>query len=306
MSSGQQALFGGSESAPAKTISPLLEMGAYEALWSEPGASFRRIAERLRSRPDALLSDFVPHPRAMDTARRAVDILRQREVRIFGVQIHRAGEYPRKLRDAQNPLELLYYQGWWGLVERRSVAVVGTRKPSSEGKLRTRKLVCQLVEDGWTIVSGLAAGIDTEAHRTALAAQGQTIAVIGTPLSETYPKDNRDLQAELAENHLVLSQIPILRYYQQSWKLNRHFFPERNITMSALTEATIIVEAGNTSGTLIQARAALQQKRKLFILDSCFQNPELTWPARFEQLGAIRVMGFDEIRSVLGIAQQDR
>jgi DNA processing protein len=118
--------------------------------------------------------------------------------------------------------------------------------------------------------------------------------------------EHRELQAELAENYLVISQVPIFRYYQQNWKVNRLFFPERNITMSALTEATIIVEAGNTSGTLTQARAALQQGRKLFILESCFQNPELTWPARFEERGAIRIRDFAEIRSVLGIAHRDR
>jgi DNA processing protein len=301
----QQALFGSSATAPAKAISPLLEMGAYEVLWSDPAASFRRIAEKFREQTDALPSDLVPQEKAEAMAREVVKILRDKGVRELGVRIHRAGEYPQKLRDAQDPVELLYYQGWWGLVEQRSVAVVGTRKPSTEGRRRTRKLVRQLVEDGWTIVSGLATGIDTEAHRTALAHEGQTIAVIGTPLSEAYPKENRELQAELAENYLVISQVPVFRYYQQIWKVNRHFFPERNITMSALTEATIIVEAGNTSGTLTQARAALHQGRKLLILDSCFQNPELTWPARFEERGAIRIRDFTEVRSALGVAHRD-
>lgn len=301
----QQALFGSPASALAKTISPLLEMGAYEVLWSDPAASFRRIAEKFREQPDALPSDLVPKEKAEDMAREVVKILRDKGVREFGVRIHRAGEYSQKLRDAQDPVELLYYQGWWGLVEQRSVAVVGTRKPSDEGRRRTRKLVRQLVEDGWTIVSGLATGVDSEAHRTALAHEGQTIAVIGTPLSEAYPKENRELQAELVENYLVISQVPVFRYYQQTWKVNRHFFPERNITMSALTEATIIVEAGNTSGTLTQARAALQQGRKLLILESCFQNPELTWPARFEERGAIRIRDFAEVRSALGVAHRD-
>jgi DNA processing protein len=177
----QQALFGSPGAAPAKTISPLLEMGAYEALWSDPTASFRRIAEKFRERPDALPSDLVPQEKAEAMAEQVMEILRRKEVREFGVRIHRAGEYPQNLRDAQDPVELLYYQGWWGLVEQRSVAVVGTRKPSIEGRRRTRKLVRQLVEDGWTIVSGLATGIDSEAHRTALAQDGQTIAVIGTP-----------------------------------------------------------------------------------------------------------------------------
>ena len=81
---------------------------------------------------------------------------------------------------------------------------------------------------------------------------------------------------------------------------NRLFFPERNVTMSALTEATVIVEAGETSGTLIQARAALHQGRKLLILESCFQNRALTWPERFEKKGAIRVRDYDDIKRALG------
>jgi DNA processing protein len=90
-----------------------------------------------------------------------------------------------------------------------------------------------------------------------------------------------------------------LRYAAQKWFQNRTFFPERNVTMSALTEATIIVEAGDTSGTLTQARAALHQGRKLFILDSCFKRKNLTWPARFEKLGGIRVRDSDDIWSQL-------
>ena len=95
--------------------------------------------------------------------------------------------------------------------------------------------------------------------------------MIGTPLSHAYPQDNAELQRKIATDFLLISQVPVKRYETSGFPLNRLFFPERNITMSALTEATIIVEAGETSGTLIQARAALHQGRKLFILDSCFR-----------------------------------
>ena len=156
-----------------------------------------------------------------------------------------------------------------------------------------------LVEDDFTVVSGLAAGIDTMAHRTAMEEDGRTIAVIGTPLSHTYPHENAELQHRIAEEFLVVSQVPLKRYESQDYRFNRSFFPERNRTMSALTEATIIVEAGETSGTLIQARAALRQGRRLFILDSCFQNPDISWPSRFEAQGAIRVKDYDDIRYAL-------
>src|SRR4029078_6485919 len=114
-----------------------------------------------------------------------------------------------------------------------------------------------------------------------------------------YPPQNKPLQERIAKDFLLVSQVPVLRYAKQAVPQNRLFFPERNITMSALTEATVIVEAGETSGTLTQARAALYQGRKLFILDSCFRRSDLTWPARFEQRGAIRVRDIDDIGSAL-------
>ena len=154
----------------------------------------------------------------------------------------------------------------------------------------------ELVADNYTIVSGLAAGIDRMAHETAIFAGGRTIAVIGTPLSHAYPRANQDLQRYIAEHFLVISQVPVKRYESQDDRRNRTFFPERNITMSALTEATIIVEAGEASGTLIQARAALRQKRRLFVLDSCFRNPALRWPDQLAAQGAIRVRNYDDVR----------
>jgi DNA processing protein len=280
-------------------ISPLLEMGAYESLWARHGMTFKKLAQLFRTNPEALPSNLVPREDAEAMARQVLDMMRLANVEHFGIRVHRAGEYPAKLRDAKNPVELLYYQGWWNLVEAPCVAVVGTRNPTEEGIRRAREIVWMLVEDGRTVVSGLAAGIDTVAHRTALERGGQTIAVIGTPLTSTYPAQNLELQRQLAADYLVISQVPVYRYSQQNPTTNRFFFPERNVTMSALTDATIIIEAGETSGTLIQARAALQQGRKLFILESCFQNSELTWPQRFLQRGAIRVRDYDDIRRAL-------
>src|SRR5271168_2556392 len=284
---GELALNGGN--FEARAISPLRELGAYEFLWDDDKTSFKSIAELFAKHPGAVPSDFVPHGKALEYAAAVRKTLAAAGVNRFGVRVHGAGEYPEKLRDAAHPIELLYYQGWWDLVDSPSVAVVGTRKPSVEGVARTRRLVRGLVEDGFTITSGLAAGIDTAAHTAAIDCGGRTIAVIGTPLSKTYPSENESLQRKLADEFLVISQVPVRRYERQDFRRNRFFFPERNVTMSALTAATIIVEAGETSGTLIQARAALKQGRKLFILDSCFQNKKLTWPQKFADKGAIRV-----------------
>jgi DNA processing protein len=282
-----------------RAISPLRELGAYEALWEDPEASFKSLSEKFAARPGAVPSDFVPPHRAEECALFVQARFREAHIDRYGVRVHGAGEYPEKLRDAAHPVELIYYQGWWDLVNSRSVAVVGTRKPTPEGVKRARQLVRKLVKDDFTIVSGLAAGIDTVAHETAIAEGGRTIAVMGTPLSHSYPRENAELQRKIGTEFLLISQVPVRRYESQDFRRNRLFFPERNITMSALTEGTIIVEAGETSGTLIQARAALQQGRKLFILDSCFRKKGLTWPRKYEERGGIRVEDYEDIRKHL-------
>lgn len=288
------------ETPALAAISPRQELGAYEALWLEKGATFKSIAEKFAADPTALPSDFVPPWRADECASEMMRLLKAAGVDRFGVRVNHAGDYPMRLRDAKHPVELLYYQGSWELTESRCVAVVGTRKPTSEGIERTKRLARELVKRGFTVVSGLAAGIDTAAHRSAIEASGSTVAVIGTPLGTYYPRENRELQEQIARDFLLISQVPVLRYRQQAVPQNRLFFLERNVTMSALTDATVIVEAGETSGTLTQARAALYQGRKLFILNSCFERKDLTWPARFEERGAIRVREPDDIWKALG------
>jgi DNA processing protein len=281
-------------------VSPWRELGAYEALWLNPQSSFKTLAELFARHPGAVPSELVPEEIAEPTARRVVAEMTDRGISDFGVRVHGAGEYPQRLRDAEYPIELLYYCGDWDLAgATQAVAIVGTRQPSEEGIRRARKLVRRLVEDGVVIVSGLARGIDTVAHTTAIECGGKTIAVIGTPLCEVYPKENEELQRKIAEEHLLISQIPVLRYSQQSWQGNRLFFPQRNITMSALTGATIIVEAGETSGTLTQARAAISQDRELFIMESNFHNPSLTWPAKYERRGAHRLRDYNDLASRL-------
>jgi DNA processing protein len=284
-----------------RAISPYLELGAYEVLWDAQSASFKTIASMFSKRVGAVPSDFVDKSEALNYANEVHRRLLEAGVKHYGVRIHGAGDYPDRLRVAEHPIELLYYQGWWELANSpRSVAVVGTRKPSNEGLARTRKLVKALLEDDFTIVSGLAAGIDTAAHLATIENGGKTIGVLGTPLSKAYPSSNAKLQAEISKNHLLISQVPVKRYSNQANPtFNNFFFPERNITMSALTDATIIVEAGETSGTLIQARHALKQGRKVFILESNFLKTDLQWPKKFEERGAIRVVDYSDIRQQL-------
>ena len=283
-----------------KPVDTRMEIGAYEHLWQQPNTSTKRIAELFGSNPGRLPSEMVDEVTASRVADEVMQEFSKRGIRQFGVRIHGTYDYPERLRDATEPVEFLYFLGSWELADApRRVAVVGTRKISDDGVARTRKLVRALIKHDFTVVSGLAQGVDTVAHETAIAEGGRTIAVIGTPISEVYPKENGDLQRRIASEYLVVSQVPVLRYRSQTPNWNRFFFPERNKTMSALTAATIIVEASETSGTLIQAKAALAQGRKLFILESNFHNPLISWPAKFEKLGAIRVREFEDIQREL-------
>jgi len=288
-------------SGPAvSAVSPRREFGAYEALWLEPGATFKSLAERFAADPSAVPSDLVPSAIADARASEVITKLAKAGVSRFGIRLNLTGNYPEKLRDAKHPVEMLYFQGTWECAETRSVAIVGSRTASDDGVRRAGKIARELVSRDFTVVSGLATGIDSAAHRAAIEAGGRTIAVIGTPLGVFYPKENAELQKLIAEKHLLISQVPVLRYAAQHVPQNKFFFPERNATMSALTEATVIVEASDTSGTLTQARAALHQGRKLFILDSCFDRSDITWPATYLKKGAIRVRSMDDIWSSLG------
>jgi DNA processing protein len=140
---------------------------------------------------------------------------------------------------------------------------------------RARKLSRELASTGVLVVSGLAKGVDTAAHTAAIEADGLTAAVIGTPLEKAYPIENSSLQEQIYRQYLLMSPFaPGERVFKSN-------FPKRNRVMAAITDATIIVEASNSSGALHQAAECLRLNRWLFILRSVANNPAVTWPQRF-------------------------
>ena len=276
-------------------ISPVQEIAAYEYLWTQY-PSVPKLAKLFSAfnheLPSVIAREQNASPGIIEAVKcKVADLL---PFRRFSALFYGDLEYPTTLRDAKNPIEVLYYQGNLDLLSSEAVSVVGSRKPTDEGRRRARKIARLLVENDFTVMSGLATGIDTEAHQAAIEANGRTISVIGTALNEVYPKENTELQRQIAKEFLLVTQVPFYQYSMQDYRRNRGFFPERNKTMSALSQATIIVEASETSGTLIQARAALQQGRKLFILKSCFDRG-LEWPERFLKRGAIKIEDGSEI-----------
>lgn len=282
-------------------VIPDLEIGSYEALWLKDNVWFKDIS-KITTKFESIYESILNSELANKYHGQVIKKISDANIRNFGTVFRNTGDYPAALEDIENKLPLLYYAGNWDLAFSPSIAVVGTRNPTEDGIKRTIKLVNGLIERGFTIVSGLAAGIDTVAHSTAINNSGQTIAVLGSPLSNIYPKENNALFKIISENFLAISQVPFLRYEAQTYHNNRFFFPERNKTMSALSLATIIVEASDTSGTLVQARSALQQGRKLFILASCFEK-KLKWPDRFlnSSKNVIKVNDFQDIWDNLAI-----
>jgi DNA processing protein len=160
------------------------------------------------------------------------------------------------------------------------VSIVGSRKATPEGMARARTLSRAIVARGGVVVSGLADGIDTAAHTACIEAGGKTIAVLGTPLDQATPVKNKALQEKIATEHLLISQFPLGSPAQPK------NFAIRNRTMALISSATVIIEAGEKSGTIHQGWEAIRLGRPLFILESTANNPNLTWPQKFIQYGA--------------------
>lgn len=200
-------------------------------------------------------------------------------------------QYPRSLHNIFDRPPLVFVRGQWREEEdSRSIAVVGTRKPSPQGVKRARKLAQELCHAGFTIVSGLALGIDTAAHEAALAAEGRTVAVMGTGLDHVYPAKNRDLA-----DRILSSGGALLTQFLPHQRPDRWTFPLRNVVMSGLSMATVVVEAGSTSGARLQARVALRHGRAVFLLRSLVREHE--WAAEYVEEGAYGTRAI-EVRSV--------
>ncbi len=281
-------------------ISPNDEMLAFEALWAIEGMTPKKFS---RLFDDGKLPSLLLSEKSEFISQQLYENIKFHLNRLdknFSVAVHSDFQYPESLQDADHPIELFYYKGDINLIDKaKCISIVGARNCSEQGRLRAEKLSSLLVNHGFTIVSGLARGVDTAALTAAIKEGGRVIGVIGTPINEYYPKENKALQDSIAKSHLLISQVPFYRYNNEPFTARKYYFTRRNATMSAISCATIIVEASDTSGTLTQARAAINQGRKLFILNSCFENSDIQWPSKYERKGAIRVKSIEDITSNL-------
>ncbi|MGN0704791.1 MAG: DNA-processing protein DprA, partial [Lentihominibacter sp.] len=167
-------------------------------------------------------------------------------------------EYPAILKEIRGYPRELFYRGNIDLINRRCAAVVGSRKTTQYGRTISKNISGALAERNIVVVSGMAKGIDACAHRGALDVSGGTIAVLGNGVDVCYPEENRQLKEEIERNGLILSEYPPGR------KPEKYYFPQRNRIISGLSELTVVVQAGGSSGALITAELAAEQGRDVF------------------------------------------
>lgn len=191
--------------------------------------------------------------------------------------------YPANLARAFNRPPFLFVRGRLAAEDERSVAVVGTRRPSERGRRTTRDLAAAMAESGVTVVSGFARGLDTEAHEAALNAGGRTIAVLGSGIRRLYPPENAELAVRTARSGALVSQ------FWPDAPPSRASFPQRNIVTSGMALATVVVEAPVTSGARMQARLAHEQGRPVFVVESLVRSE--TWASELVEKGRATVIG---------------
>ncbi|MFI9388181.1 DNA-processing protein DprA [Kutzneria sp. NPDC052558] len=175
-------------------------------------------------------------------------------------------DYPVQLMLVHQHPPFLTYRGMVDAEDVTAVSVVGSRQASAAGLRRARAVASTLANNGFPVMSGLAAGIDTAAHRAAIDAGTRTVAVVGTGLRHCYPAENAELQNEIARTGAVLSQ-----FWPDAGPA-KHQFPMRNAVMSGCSIATVVVEAGEHSGARIQARIAVEHGRHVFLLPEVLVN----------------------------------
>ncbi len=197
-------------------------------------------------------------------------------------------DYPANLRVIFNAPPFLFYRGSLERTDARSVAVVGTREASEEGLKSARDMARLLVDAGVTVLSGLALGIDAAAHEETLARGGRTIAVLGTGILRSYPKENAELAEQIVHSGALVSQ------FWPSQPPTRYSFPRRNVVTSGLSQGTVVIEASKTSGAKMQARLALEHGKRVFLVGRLVTSQP--WAQKYvASRGAIEVTKVDDV-----------
>jgi DNA processing protein len=272
-----------------KTAALIVEAGGATALLEGRTGTLdedqREAAERLASRVT---------PETLERAETLIGSVQAQGIHLVTVLDE---DYPLNLHQIYNRPPFLFVRGQVRSADSRSVAVVGTRKPSEAGLEHARTLAGRLASEKITVLSGLALGIDTAAHEAALDAGGRTIAVLGHGIkAPLYPPANAPLASRIASHGALVSQ------FWPDAPPTRSSFPMRNVVMSGMALGTVVIEATSTSGARMQARLALEHGKRVFLLESLVMHQE--WAQRYSQRpGAIVVRRMEDVLDVLAAAK---
>jgi DNA processing protein len=294
------------------------DLGAWLKLYAIPGvgpARFRALLSKFKS-PEAVLhakaKDLCAVPGIDAGTVQAIGLKQNHEfvekqlqrIDTYNVRVitYLDPEYPLHLKEIYDAPPLLFVRGTLVEQDAFAVAIVGSRVASDYGKLMARRLANELTERGMTIVSGLARGIDTVAHRGCLEKNGRTIGVLGCGVDVVYPAENKKLMHDIIESGAVISEFPM------EAKPESTHFPRRNRIISGLSLGVVVVEAGQRSGALVTAEFALNQNREVFAVPGQVTSMRSKGTNRLIQEGAKLVSGVEDIveefASLLGRSQQ--
>lgn len=204
-------------------------------------------------------------------------------------------DYPRRLKEIDQPPPVLYVRGNLELQDEWAVAVVGTRHATTYGRQVTEEVSATLARNGVMVVSGMARGVDTIAHQAALSAAGRTLAILGCGVDVTYPPENRRLAAQILEHGALLSDYPL------GTPPESQNFPPRNRIISGISQAVVVIEAGVTSGSLITASFAVEQGRDVFAVPGSILAPQCQGTNRLIRDGAAPLLSPQDVLEALNL-----
>ncbi len=260
--------------------------GSAKAAWGAPCADLLKIG---------LNSNLVER---VQKKRRQVDpVVHLQSLGAMGVKVITFADsrYPKSLLQVEGRPNLLYVKGEIFAEDEKALAVVGTRKPTAYGVEVTQKLVMELVGYGFTIISGLARGIDKVAHQTALISGGRTIAIMGTGIDQIYPPENKLLAQEVMQHGALVSEFP------PGYIAVPGNFPARNRIISGMSLGVVVIEGSSKSGTKITATHALEQGREVFAVPGPITSEMSQAPTDLIKLGAKVVTSVNDILEELKI-----
>jgi DNA processing protein len=273
----------------AVRLKALLEhFGSLDAAWQAPADELRSVGLK-----EKIIENF-------HKVRSQVDLEHIWEkIKAQGIQVITWEDevYPRRLKEIDQPPPTLYVRGELSLEDEWAIAVVGTRRMTVYGRQVAEELSSFLASNHVTVVSGLARGVDAVAHQAALHADGRTIAVLGSGVDYIYPPEHRKLAEEICGHGALISE------YIPGTQPESNNFPPRNRIISGLSMATVVIEAGETSGALITATFAVEQGREVFAVPGSILAPQSKGTNRLIREGARPMLNVEEVLEVLNLEQ---